>query len=109
MNPSLLDEEEALPSPPLDNLAFLNPHLMSLELFKKFLDVMDDYGNPRKSSTLNKNRIDGGKPLVGKWKQKPTSLDGETVQDKLEATKRKITKRKLQGRYQQALKEGKPQ
>ncbi|GKE72218.1 hypothetical protein Tco_1534259, partial [Tanacetum coccineum] len=30
----------------------------------------------------------------------------ETVQDKLEATKRKITKRKFQGRYQQDLKEG---
>lgn len=35
--------------------------------------------------------------LLGKWKQKPTSSDGETVQDKLEATKRK-----LQERYQQA-------
>ncbi|PWA81782.1 transcription factor IIS [Artemisia annua] len=150
MNPSVLDEEEGLPSPPLDDLAFLNPHSMSLELSEKFFDGMDDYGNPRKSSELNRNRSNGEKPPVEKqnitkWKQqkdttvkpckplvadhtpkrvmkpnmdrklqnhekpvvpkrqvaqqqrKPTSSDGETVQDKLEATKRK-----LQERYQQA-------
>nr|GEV99445.1 probable mediator of RNA polymerase II transcription subunit 26b [Tanacetum cinerariifolium] len=150
MNPSVLDEEEGLPSPPLDDLAFLNPHSMSLELSEKFFDGMDDYGNPRKSAELNKDRHNGDKQPaekqnISKWKQqkqttvkpskplvadrtptrvinqnmdrklqspekpvvpkrqvapqqrKPISSDGETVQDKLEATKRK-----LQERYQQA-------
>ncbi|KAI3667102.1 hypothetical protein L6452_42148 [Arctium lappa] len=168
MNPSVLDEEDGLPSPPLDDLSFLNPHSMSLEL-SEFFDGMDDYGNPRKSGEFNKNRDNGGKPPVGKqnvskWKQqkplneqtmipkegtdpfltkqptfikprkppiansspgrrmkpnmerklqnpekpnlpkrpiaphiKPRSSDEETVQDKLE-----VTKRKLQERYQQA-------
>ncbi|KAJ9544064.1 hypothetical protein OSB04_023771 [Centaurea solstitialis] len=168
MNPSVLDEEEGLPSPPLDDLSFLNPHSMSLEL-SEFFDGMDDYGNPRKSREFNKNRNNGGKPPIGKhnaskWKQqkplneqtvipkegmnsfvtkqpdsvkpskppivnsspgrrmkpnmerklqntekptlpkrpmapqrKPRSSDEETVQDKLE-----LTKRKLQERYQQA-------
>ncbi|GKD57135.1 hypothetical protein Tco_1290522, partial [Tanacetum coccineum] len=32
-NPSVLNEEECLPSPSLDDLAFLNPHSMSLDLF----------------------------------------------------------------------------
>ncbi|KAI3830281.1 hypothetical protein L1987_04419 [Smallanthus sonchifolius] len=49
INPSVVDEEEeGLPSPPLDDLAFLNPHSMSLELSEKFFDGMDDYGNPQK-------------------------------------------------------------
>ncbi|KAK9057769.1 hypothetical protein SSX86_022607 [Deinandra increscens subsp. villosa] len=157
-NPSVdEEEEEGLPSPPLDDLAFLNPHSMSLELSEKFFDGMDDYGNPQ----LNENRGNRKPPVekqnVTKWKpqkplnrptmvpkptvvkpckppvvdsttrrqmnpnmdqksqnlekstlskrpvtpqqrlQKPASSDGEIVQDKLEATKRK-----LQERYQQA-------
>ncbi|KAJ0485387.1 putative non-specific serine/threonine protein kinase [Helianthus annuus] len=48
MNPSVVDEEEGLPSPPLDDLAFLNPHSMSLELSEKFFDGRDDYGNTEK-------------------------------------------------------------
>ncbi|KAI7734850.1 hypothetical protein M8C21_025478 [Ambrosia artemisiifolia] len=153
MNPSVLDEEEGLPSPPLDDIAFLNPHSISLELSEKFFDDVDDFGNPRR----NENRNNRKPPAVEqhndtKWKQqkplngttkvskptmvkppvvdstpgrrmnlntdcklqnpenpilpkrpavpqqrKPMSLDGETEQDKLEATKRK-----LQERYQQA-------
>ncbi|XP_024974622.1 probable mediator of RNA polymerase II transcription subunit 26b [Cynara cardunculus var. scolymus] len=164
INPSVLDEEDGLPSPPLDDLSFLNPHSMSLEL-SEFFDGMDDYGNPRKSGEFNKNRNNDGKPPVqkqnvSKWKQqkpsneqtvipkedtdsflakqrtfvkpskppiansslrpnmerklqnpgnptlpkrplapqhKPRPSDEETVQDKLE-----VTKRKLQERYQQA-------
>lgn len=169
MNPSVLDEEDGLPSPPLDDLSFLDPHSISLELSENFFDGMDDYGNPRKNGEFNKNRDNGGKPPidkqnVSKWKQqkplngptttpkedrdsflmkqptivkpskppvansspgrrmnpnmerklqnpekanlpkrpmapqhKPRSSDEETVQDKLE-----VTKRKLQERYQQA-------
>lgn len=159
VNPSVLDEDEGLPSPPLDDLAFLNPHSMSLEL-NEFFDGMDDYGNPRKSKESNKTGNNDVKPETekqneNKWKQqnslnrptmvpkptvvkpskppvadsapgrrvnpnvdrklqnpekpslpkrpiappqrKPVSSDGESVQDKLEATKRK-----LQERYQQA-------
>ncbi|KAK9069300.1 hypothetical protein SSX86_013416 [Deinandra increscens subsp. villosa] len=156
INPSVLDEEEGLPSPPLDDLAFLNPHSMSLELSEKFFDDVDDYGNPRK----NDNRSNRKPPAVEKrnvtkWEQqkasnkttmtskpsldkpckppvvdstlgrrmnpnmdfklqnpvkpdlpkrpavpqqrKPISSNGETIQDKLEAAKRK-----LRERYQQA-------
>ncbi|KAK1427009.1 hypothetical protein QVD17_15691 [Tagetes erecta] len=156
INPSVVDEEEGLPSPPLDDLAFLDPHSMSLELSEKFFDDVDDYGNPRK----NENRSNRKPPPienhnVSKWKQqkplngatmaskpsvtkpcqppvtdsssgrrmnpnterklqnpekpilhkkpeipqqrKPMSSSGETDQDKLEATKRK-----LQERYRQA-------
>ncbi|KAF5773784.1 putative transcription regulator IWS1 family [Helianthus annuus] len=153
MNPSVLDEEEGLPSPPLDDLAFLNPHSISLELSEKFFDDVDDYGNPRKNENRNNGKpppvekhnvtkLKQQKPLNGTTKvskptmvkppvvgsplgrrtnpnmdrklqnpekpslpkrpavpqqRKPMSLDGETEQDKLEATKRK-----LQERYQQA-------
>ncbi|GJY45938.1 hypothetical protein Tco_0435001 [Tanacetum coccineum] len=34
-NPYVLDEEEGLPSPPVDYLAFLNPYSMSLDLSKR--------------------------------------------------------------------------
>lgn len=51
MNPSVLDEEEGLPSPPLDDLAFLNPHAMSLELSEvcksHFSIIKEDEGHLR--------------------------------------------------------------
>ncbi|KAI7734843.1 hypothetical protein M8C21_025471, partial [Ambrosia artemisiifolia] len=153
MNPSVLDEEEGLPSPPLDDIAFLNPHSISLELSEKFFDDVDDFGNPRRNENRNNRKPPTDeqhndtkwkqqKPLNGTTKvskptmvkppvvdstpgrrmnlntdcklqnpekpilpkrpavpqqRKPMSLDGETEQDKLEATKRK-----LQERYQQA-------
>ncbi|KAL7585602.1 hypothetical protein Lser_V15G42658 [Lactuca serriola] len=62
LNPSVLDEEvegeeeEGLPSPPLDDLAFFYPH-SSLEL-SEFFDGMDDYGNLGNSTGHNKNRND---------------------------------------------------
>ncbi|KAM0000732.1 putative transcription regulator IWS1 family [Helianthus debilis subsp. tardiflorus] len=157
MNPSVVDEEEGLPSPPLDDLAFLNPHSMSLELSEKFFDGMDDYGNTQKNENRNNRKPPVVKQNVTKWKPhkplnretmvpKPTvvkpskrpivdsilgrrmkpnmdpklqnqehtilskrpvtpqqrrlmSSGGETDQDKLEATKRK-----LQESYQQAEK-----
>ncbi|GJQ97092.1 hypothetical protein Tco_0008231 [Tanacetum coccineum] len=34
-NPYVLDEDEGLPSPPVDDLAFLNPYSMSLDLSKR--------------------------------------------------------------------------
>lgn len=58
MNPSVLDEEEGLPSPPLDDLAFLTT---SMEL-SQFFDGMEDFGNPRNGGEFNKNRENGRKP-----------------------------------------------
>ncbi|KVI03400.1 Transcription elongation factor, TFIIS/CRSP70, N-terminal, sub-type [Cynara cardunculus var. scolymus] len=83
INPSVLDEEDGLPSPPLDDLSFLNPHSMSLEL-SEFFDGMDDYGNPRKSGEFNKNRNNDGKPPVqkqnvSKWKQQKPSNEQTVI------------------------------
>nr|GEY05720.1 probable mediator of RNA polymerase II transcription subunit 26b [Tanacetum cinerariifolium] len=56
LNPSVLDEEEeGLPSPPLDDLAFFYPHV-SLELSDQFFDGMDEYGNPGNNGEFNKNQ-----------------------------------------------------
>ncbi|XP_076958187.1 putative mediator of RNA polymerase II transcription subunit 26b [Bidens hawaiensis] len=72
MNPSVLDEEEGLPSPPLDDLAFLNPHSMSLEFSENFFDGMDDYGNIKKTENRNDGKPQVEKQNVTKWKpQKP--------------------------------------
>ncbi|KAK9065694.1 hypothetical protein SSX86_015095 [Deinandra increscens subsp. villosa] len=67
VNPSVLDEEEGLPSPPLDDLTFLYPH-GSLEL-SEFFDGMDEYGNPGNSGGFNKNH-DRPKPK----QQKPSNV-----------------------------------
>lgn len=55
-----IDEEEGLPSPPLDEGAFFSH---SIELSQIF-DGMDDDGNPRNSGEFNKNRKNGRKPNV---------------------------------------------
>ncbi|KAF5786039.1 putative transcription regulator IWS1 family [Helianthus annuus] len=67
LNPSVLDEEEGLPSPPLDDLTFLYPH-GSLEL-SEFFDGMDEYGNPGNSGGFNKNH-NSPKPK----QQKPSNV-----------------------------------
>ncbi|XP_047333558.1 probable mediator of RNA polymerase II transcription subunit 26b [Impatiens glandulifera] len=59
-NPSVVneveeEEEEGLPSPPLDDLAFIDTHTTTMEL-SKFFDGMDEDGNPQNSRELNKNR-----------------------------------------------------
>ncbi|KAK4481777.1 hypothetical protein RD792_012688 [Penstemon davidsonii] len=51
------EEEEGLPSPPLDEGAFFaTPTSMELS---QFFDGMDDDGNPRNSGEFNKNRHNG--------------------------------------------------
>ncbi|CAN4118670.1 unnamed protein product [Withania somnifera] len=57
------EEEEGLPSPPLDDLAFFSAQTTSVEL-SQFFDGMDDDGNPRNSGELNGNRGNGGKPSL---------------------------------------------
>ncbi|XWS58975.1 hypothetical protein CRYUN_Cryun08bG0080500 [Craigia yunnanensis] len=62
VNPSVVgeeveeaEEEEGLPSPPLDVGAFFAAQPMSMEL-SQFFDGMDDAGNPRSSGEFIKNR-----------------------------------------------------
>ncbi|XP_073285081.1 probable mediator of RNA polymerase II transcription subunit 26b isoform X1 [Primulina huaijiensis] len=58
------EEEEGLPSPPLDEGAFFaTPSSMELS---QFFDGMDDDGNPRNSETFNKNRQNGRRPRLEK-------------------------------------------
>ncbi|XP_057486966.1 probable mediator of RNA polymerase II transcription subunit 26b [Actinidia eriantha] len=62
VDPSVVDEEEeeGLPSPPLDEVFLATQTTMELS---QFFDGMDDDGNPRNSSgEFNKNRQTGRKP-----------------------------------------------
>ncbi|XP_038701266.1 probable mediator of RNA polymerase II transcription subunit 26b [Tripterygium wilfordii] len=61
VNPSVLDEEEGLPSPPLDDGVFFATQPTSMEL-SQFFDGMDDDGNPRNSGEFIKNRASGRRP-----------------------------------------------
>ncbi|XP_031287812.1 probable mediator of RNA polymerase II transcription subunit 26b [Pistacia vera] len=63
VDPSVLDEEEGLPSPPLDDLAFFAAPTAGIEL-SQFFDGMDDDGNPRNTGEFIKNRENGRKPSV---------------------------------------------
>ncbi|XP_071716262.1 probable mediator of RNA polymerase II transcription subunit 26b [Rutidosis leptorrhynchoides] len=78
LNPSVLDEEEeGLPSPPLDDLAFIYPH-MSMEL-SEFFDGMDENGNPGNSGGFkkNQNRLKQQKPSnvpIQAHKNEPESI-----------------------------------
>ncbi|OAY40189.1 probable mediator of RNA polymerase II transcription subunit 26b isoform X2 [Manihot esculenta] len=60
VNPSVVDEEEGLPSPPLDEGAFFATQTTGIEL-SEFFDGMDDFGNPRNSGEFIKNRENGRK------------------------------------------------
>ncbi|PIN25012.1 hypothetical protein CDL12_02248 [Handroanthus impetiginosus] len=61
---SAVEEEEGLPSPPLDEGAFFaTPTSMELS---QFFDGMDDDGNPRNVGEFNKNRESGRKPSFEK-------------------------------------------
>ncbi|KAL5810229.1 hypothetical protein ACOSQ3_026928 [Xanthoceras sorbifolium] len=76
VNPSVVDEEEeeeGLPSPPLDEGAFFSTETAGIEL-SQFFDGMDDDGNPRNSGEFIKNRENGRKSSlenrnIPKWKQ----------------------------------------
>ncbi|KAG8372149.1 hypothetical protein BUALT_Bualt12G0036500 [Buddleja alternifolia] len=59
------EEEEGLPSPPLDEGAFFATPV-SMEL-SQFFDDVDDYGNPQKSQEFNKNRGSDRKRTLGSW------------------------------------------
>ncbi|CAJ1915878.1 unnamed protein product [Sphenostylis stenocarpa] len=65
VNPSVVDdEEEGLPSPPMDEGAFFVAPTGSIKL-SEFFDGMDDDGNPRPSGPSHKNRDNNGrKPTI---------------------------------------------
>eukprot|EP00258_Populus_trichocarpa_P012891 XP_002323230.2 probable mediator of RNA polymerase II transcription subunit 26b [Populus trichocarpa] len=61
VNPSVVDEEEGLPSPPLDEGAFFATQPTSMEL-SQFFDGMDDDGNPRNNGEFIKNHVSRRRP-----------------------------------------------
>ncbi|XP_019427652.1 PREDICTED: probable mediator of RNA polymerase II transcription subunit 26b isoform X1 [Lupinus angustifolius] len=62
INPSVIDEEEGLPSPPMDE-AFFAAQTGSMEL-SQFFDGMDDDLNPQQSREFIKNRDNGRRPSL---------------------------------------------
>ncbi|XP_072998188.1 probable mediator of RNA polymerase II transcription subunit 26b [Typha latifolia] len=63
VNPSVLDEEEGLPSPPLDEGALLATQTTTIEL-AEFFDGMDDDGNFRSIGEFDKQRNNGRRPPI---------------------------------------------
>ncbi|XP_027330855.1 probable mediator of RNA polymerase II transcription subunit 26b [Abrus precatorius] len=63
VNPSVVDDEEGLPSPPMDEGALFAAPTGSMEL-SQFFDGMDDDGNPQQSGEFIKNREDGRRPSL---------------------------------------------
>ncbi|KAE9586309.1 putative transcription regulator IWS1 family [Lupinus albus] len=61
VNISVVDDDEGLPSPPMDEGAFFVAQAGSIEL-SQFFDGIDDYGNPRQSGQFSKNRENARKP-----------------------------------------------
>ncbi|XLT77662.1 hypothetical protein HN873_033936 [Arachis hypogaea] len=89
VNPSVVDEEEGLPSPPLDEGAFLVASTGSIEL-SQFFDGMDDIGNPRQSGQV-KNRENGRKPSMDiqhMEKRKPQASNDTAKDSKSQLVKR---------------------
>ncbi|KAL8172203.1 hypothetical protein V2J09_024007 [Rumex salicifolius] len=56
VNPSVVDDGEGLPFPPMDECAFIPTHDID---FDQFFNGMDDDGNLRNSREYNKNRPSG--------------------------------------------------
>ncbi|QHO17429.1 putative mediator of RNA polymerase II transcription subunit 26b [Arachis hypogaea] len=93
VNPSVVDEEEGLPSPPLDEGAFLVASTGSIEL-SQFFDGMDDIGrcfsDPRQSGQV-KNRENGRKPSMDiqhMEKRKPQASNDTAKDSKSQLVKR---------------------
>ncbi|XP_043693715.1 probable mediator of RNA polymerase II transcription subunit 26b [Telopea speciosissima] len=64
INPSVVvDEEEGLPSPPLDEGIFFSTQTTSIEL-SQFFDGMDEDGNPRNNGEFDKKRENGRKTTM---------------------------------------------
>ncbi|URE28405.1 hypothetical protein MUK42_36227 [Musa troglodytarum] len=61
VTPSVIDDEEGLPSPPLDEGALFATHTTSIQL-SKFFDGMDDDGNFRNSGESDEGWENGTRP-----------------------------------------------
>ncbi|WCJ33300.1 Transcription elongation factor (TFIIS) family protein [Euphorbia peplus] len=88
LNPSVVDdeEEEGLPSPPLDEAFLFSAQTTGIEL-SQFFDGMDDDGNPRNSGEFSKNREKGRKSSmehqnITKRKQQMSHELNHVTQDK---------------------------
>ncbi|KAJ8570525.1 hypothetical protein K7X08_037497 [Anisodus acutangulus] len=85
MKASVVDQdEEGLPSPPLDDLAFFSAQTTGIEL-SQFFDGMDDDGNPRNSREFNENHGNGRKPSLDKPRN---SFDAAPKEKKVEQQKK---------------------
>ncbi|KAK4770844.1 hypothetical protein SAY87_031376 [Trapa incisa] len=69
-NPSTIeDEEEGLPSPPMDEAFLATQQTGQIEVFQeKFFDGMDDDGNPQTGGLFTKNRDNGVRRTLEKQK-----------------------------------------
>ncbi|KAK4786626.1 hypothetical protein SAY86_010459 [Trapa natans] len=69
-NPSTIeDEEEGLPSPPMDEAFLATQQTGQIEVFQeKFFDGMDDDGNPQTGGLFTKNRDNGVRRSLEKQK-----------------------------------------
>ncbi|KAL5994748.1 hypothetical protein ACLOJK_024801 [Asimina triloba] len=96
VNPSGLDEEIGLPSPPLDEGAFLATQTTSMEL-SQFFDGMDEDGNPQSNRDLDKNHRDERKPTsatnIAMRQLKPHQEVNVPKEDKILVSKQEATNR----------------
>ncbi|XP_017242361.1 probable mediator of RNA polymerase II transcription subunit 26b [Daucus carota subsp. sativus] len=93
MNPSIVDEDERLPTPPYEDLAFFATHDSSME-FSQFFDGLEDELNPQNCEELNKNTESGRKARVernniSKPRQQPLGGSGATPKFKKEELNKK--------------------
>lgn len=130
-NPSVLDEEEGLPSPPLDEGAFFATQPTSIEL-SRFFDGMDDdgrnvvadtrnsgesiknYGNTGKSSSGNGNTRKQNKPTQNEANTLPKDNRGQEMKRQGTLVKPMITstsnsgpRRPSEQSHEQKIKESK--
>ncbi|GLT27998.1 hypothetical protein SLA2020_029590 [Shorea laevis] len=97
VNPSVVDEEEeeeeGLPSPPLDEGAFFATQPTSIE-FEQFFDCMDDDGNPQNSGEFIKNRDDARRPskqnqnVMKRKQQTPKESNMVAKENRIQETKK---------------------
>ncbi|XP_038904903.1 probable mediator of RNA polymerase II transcription subunit 26b isoform X2 [Benincasa hispida] len=87
------EEEEGLPSPPLDEAAFFTTQPTSMEL-SQFFDGMDDDGNPRNSGDFVKNRNNVRKTSNGN--QNPVRSNQQTALEVNVLAKENMTQMKEQ-------------
>ncbi|KAH1060558.1 hypothetical protein GLYMA_02G157800v4 [Glycine max] len=81
VNPSVVDDEEGLPSPPMDEGALFAAPTGSMEL-SQFFDGMDDDGNPQHSGEFIKNHEHGRRPSLNSQntaKRKPQASNEANI------------------------------